>query len=190
MQARIDPVKRAVTMLGLGTVLFLVGIIVLGLNLRWTFNVLRGPTPIKLEDLDAVKTPEDLSNQWVSFTFDNAIDTGLGIVSKRGGRETPRSRFLLIQVKDRWLIADVPAKHEGNQVVGYVETWSVPLRRESMDKIRGKFPNHQMMPFQLNAEYAQRTQCFSMLGIVAACLIIGAVLAGMGVFGLVFKPSR
>jgi hypothetical protein len=161
--------------------------VVLILNLRWVSDVLAGPAAIQLTDLQNLRDPSDLPNRWVSFTFGTAKESNLAIVSQRSGKA--RSRFLLIQVGDRWLIADVPADHSGNRITGYLETWSVPLRRESIEKISANFPGHPLMPFQIDAQYNQRGQCFTMLGVMGFLLVCGLVLGLIGLRG-VLREAR
>jgi hypothetical protein len=172
------PDKRPVGPLVVGAILILVSLGVLFYNLKWARSVLAGPVPITLDELARVSDPATLPNQWVSFTFDQFGDTGLGIDTTRNGQTTARSRFLLIRVRDRWLIADVPHDHSGNRVVGYLETWWVPLRKQSMDAIKARFPKHAFLPYQIDAQYDQRTQGYSMLGIVGFFLVSGVVLVG------------
>jgi hypothetical protein len=179
-----DSSKRPRNQLIAGGLMAVISLVVLVFNLRWVSNVLQGPVEIKLADLRRLEDPTKLPNQWVSFMFDKAVETEVAIVRTRGGQSTPRSRFLLIQVQDRWLIADVPFNHAGNQVTGYLETWSVPLRKETIEKITSKFPNYRLLPFQIDAEYSQRGQCFAMLGVVGFFLITGLVLLGMGLVGM------
>ena len=157
-----------------GIILVGVSIVVLVLNLKWIQTVFAGPVPIKLEDLRNVQSPSDLPNQWVSFTFETGMDTGVALVSNRS--KTPKAHYLLVQVKDRWMIVEVPPDHSGKQVVGYVEAWSAPLNKKVIADIGSKFPNHPQLPIQVDAVYSQRGQCYAMLGIMAFFLLFGVGL--------------
>src|SRR5262249_577465 len=118
-------------------------------------------------------------NPWISFTFNEAIDTGLVMERKKGGTTTPRSKYLLIRVGDRWLITDVPASFSGTQVVGYLDTWWSPLSRKVIDQLTGRFRGHDIPPYQLNAEYSYRGQCYAMLGIAGFIFLVGFVVIGL-----------
>jgi hypothetical protein len=169
-----------------------VGVIVLlgalGLVLyhtRWVLSVFQGPVPITLATLQELKDPDTLSNPWVSFTFNEAIDTGFVMQSTKSGNTTQRSKYLLIQVGNRWLLADVPFAFTGNQVVGYLDRWWSPLSKQVIDQVRGRFPDRDIFPYQLNAEYSYRGQCFAMLGIAAFIF-----LAGLAIIGFALSDMR
>lgn len=159
--------------LAVGVIIFLGAVGFLLHHARWIWSAFQGPKPITLAALQEVKDPETLPNPWVSFHFDEAIDTGFVMESTKKGTTTPRSKYLLIRVGDRWLIADVPAEFTGNQVVGYLDTWWSPLSRKVIDQVTGRFTDRVILPYQLNAEYSYRGQCFSMLGIAAFFLLAG-----------------
>ena len=89
-----------------------------------------------------------------------------------------RSKYLLIRVGDGWLIADVPAGFTGNQVVGYLDRWWSPLSKEVIDHVKGRFPDRDVLPYQLNAEYSYKGQCFAMLGIAAFIFLVGVAILG------------
>jgi hypothetical protein len=162
----------------LGAVLAVASLVVLSLNLKWITSVFEGPVEVRLADLRNLESPRDLPNPWVSFTFDKALDTGVELVSSRSN--APKARYLLVQVRDRWLIAEVPPDHAGNRVTGYVEAWSAPLNRQVIADIAGKFPQHPLLPVQVDAVYNQRAQCYSLLGVMVFFLICGLALVVMG----------
>src|ERR1700722_11287790 len=108
--------QRARAQLFLGGVL-LVGALGLTIaNTRWIVSVWNGPAPITLTELRQLQDPATLPNPWVSFTFNQVIDTGLLLSSRRNFTTTTKARYLLVQVGDRWLITALPANHAGNQV--------------------------------------------------------------------------
>lgn len=147
-------------------------------NYRWIRSVLEGPVPFALSDLQEVTDPATLPNPWVSLAFNEAIDTGFVMESTKAGKTTSRSKYLLIRVGDRWLITDVPAGFNGNQVVGYLDTWWSPLSNKVIDHVKRRFPDHRILSYQLNAEYSYRGQCFAMLGIAAFTAFVGLIIMG------------
>ena len=160
-----------------GIILAGVSIVVLVLNLKWIDAVFAGPAPIKLDDLRNVKNPRELPNQWVSFIFTKGIDTGVALVSDRS--KTPKARYLLVQVQDRWMIVEVPPDHAGNEVIGYVEAWSAPLNQKVIRDIGAKFPDRPLLPIQVDAVYSQRGQCYALLAIMGFLLVFGLGLVIM-----------
>lgn len=146
---------------------------------RWVRSVIQGPVPVTLATLQEVTDPAALSNPWISFTFNEAIDTGLVMENTKAGTTTQRSKYLLIRVGGRWLIADVPAGFTGNHVVGYLDRWWSPLSKKVIDQIKGRFPDRDILPYQLNAEYAYKGQCFAMLSIAAFFFLGGLVIVGL-----------
>lgn len=185
-----DPRKFAVRRLLLG---ILLGVAALGFLIyqwRWISSAMHGPVPITLDELRQLEDPSTLRNPWVSLTYEQAIDTKLGLVSKKGGQSTPKSAYLLIKVGDRWLITEVPPSHSGREVVGYLDTWSTPLRKKAIDQIKANFPGQQaaLLPYQFDAEYSYRGQCYAMVGVIGFFLLVGIVLAGMGLVGLLRNP--
>jgi hypothetical protein len=189
MSTSIGGEKQARNGLIAGIVIAVVCLGVLLYNFRWIKNVVQGPVPITLAELRKVQGPNELPNQWVSFTFDNAIDSGVGLVEQRGGQETAKSRYLLVQVEDRWLITEVPTKFTGKQVVGYAENWWAPLQKNAIEDIKKRNPGNQLLPFQIDAEYAQRGQCDTMIGLLGVFLLIGVAAAVRSWFRLrSFRP--
>lgn len=129
-----------------GAIIFLGAVGSMLYHARWIRSAFQGPKPITLAALQEVKDPETLPNPWVSFQFDEAIDTGFVMESTKKVTTTPRSKYLLIRVGNRWLIADVPAGFAGNQVVGYLDTWWSPLSRKVIDQITGRFTDRDILP--------------------------------------------
>ena len=161
-----------------GAILVVASLVVLSLNLKWITSVFAGPVEIKIADLRNVEDPRSLPNQWVSFTFGNAVETGVALVGSRSS--TPKARYLLVQVQDRWLVAEVPPDHVGNEIIGYVEAWSAPLNRKVLEDIAAKFPQHPQLPIQVDAVYNQRVQGYSLLGVMGFFLIAGLALLVAG----------
>lgn len=174
-----DPRHQAIARLIFGVALLGTGLLMIFWNFRWIASAMAGPVPITLAEVRQLGDPGTLANPWVSFTFDRAIDTKLSLVSSKGGQSTPKSHYILVQVQDRWLITEIPYNHTSNQVVGYLDVWSTPLRREAVAKIHAGQPGeaNQILPFQLDAEYGYRGQCIAMAAVAVFCIVCGLVLA-------------
>lgn len=169
--------------LGIGLIMAAIALGVLIWQARWVRSAMAGPVPITAAELCQLDNPANLQNPWVVLTFNNALDTKLGIAEKRGGVESERSRYLLVQVQDRWLVTEVPHNFQGQQVTGYLDVWKTPLRREALEKIAAQMPAQKarLLPFQMDAEYGYRSQCWAMLGVCGFFVIGGLVMIGYGV---------
>ncbi len=177
--AEVERGKLARARLVLGLLFLLIG---LGLPLwqwKWLRSAMQGPAPVTLAELGRLDDPAALPNPWVSFRFDQALETGIetvdtGLLPTVLG--TNRSRYLLIRVQGAWLIAQVRKDHTGNEVVGYLDRWQTPFARESLEKIRAGFPGLAFVPYQLDAYYAYRREAFSLLGLAGLLLLTGLLL--------------
>jgi len=117
--------------------------------------------PVTAAELRKIVNPESLSDPWVAYTAPKVIDTGIEIVSGRVGRKkSPKSKFLLVQVEDRWLIADVASDHSGNRLEGQLQVWDSPMYRDAMSRIRNQHPAQAngLLPYQFHAEYSYGSQ--------------------------------
>jgi hypothetical protein len=171
--------KLAFTTLVLGLVFVLGSLAVLLWQLSWVKSAYAGPVSITPAQLRQLSDPGTMANPWVSFVYDQSVNTGRGIVRTSLLQTilgTGRSRYILIAIQDRWLIAEVPESHAGNRVTGCLEKWSTPLRREELEAIGARFPAHQMLPYQLDAHYAYRRECMAMLCLVAVFFLVGVFL--------------
>jgi hypothetical protein len=161
-----------------GLIILIPGVGLLVYHNRWIRSVFQGPVPITLADLQKLDDPATLSNPWVSFTFDQAVDTGFVMQQTRSGDTRQRSKYLLIEVGKRWLLADVPADFAGNHAVGYLDKWWSPLSNKVIDQVKGRFRDRDILPYQFNAEYSYRSECYSLLGVSGFFIVAGVALCG------------
>jgi hypothetical protein len=155
-------------------------------NVRWVISAVTGPQPMTAAELRQVPDPPAMFNPWVTLSYDASVETNLAMATTKGGQKTQTARFILISLRDRWLIAEVPPDHRGNQVTGYLDVWSAPLRRESIQKIESQFPQmkDQLLPYQLDAVYGYRSQCIAMLILAGIFFVLGLWMFGYGAWGL------
>jgi hypothetical protein len=175
--------KQAVTIMVVGLFFVLASLGTLLWQLRWVKSAFAGPVPVTPAELRQLSDPDTMSNPWVSFAYDQSEDTGLGIVSTgllQTILGTGRSRYILIAIQDRWLIAEVHEGHAGNRVTGSLARWSTPLRQEMLADVHARFPAHRMLPFQLDAHYAYRSECFALLCLVGFFFLAGVFLIVRG----------
>ena len=142
-------------------------------HIRWIKSVLEGPAPFTLAALQEVKDPQALSNPWISLDFSEAVDSGFVMQTTKQGDTKERSKYLLIKVGNGWLITDVPVNFTGNHVVGYLDNWWSPLSKQVIEHVKGRFPEREILPYQLNAEYSYKGQCLSMLGVAGFVFLAG-----------------
>jgi hypothetical protein len=62
---------------GLGILLVIGSVGFLLYNLRWIRSAFAGPVPITLTELRKLDDPGKLTNPWVTFTYEQSVDTGL-----------------------------------------------------------------------------------------------------------------
>jgi hypothetical protein len=176
--------KQAVARFVVGLAFVLASIGTLLWQLRWVKSAFAGPVVVTPADLRPLADTHTLANPWVSLAYDRSEDTGMGIASMSLLETilgTGRSRYLLIQIQDRWLIAEVPEDHAGKQATGCLEMWSTPLRLDALEAIHSRFPAHGLLPFQLAAHTPYRRECYAMLGLVAIFFLAGIYLIHLSV---------
>jgi hypothetical protein len=162
-----------------GTIFLLIGIGLLLWQWSWVQSALEGPTPTTLADLQRLEDPANLPNPWVSFHFNQSQDTGIERVSTgwlAALLRENRVRYVLIPVRDDWLIAEVPPDFTGNELVGYVSGWNTPFARDSLQMIEDRFPGLAFLPFRVDGHYAYRREAIALLVIVSFFVVIGPLL--------------
>lgn len=165
-----------------GIVMILVSLGTFTYNWRWIRSAIDGPVPITLAELRQLKDPASLPNPWISFTCDKSLETGVHIDNVKRSAQWRKSNFLLVEVQDRWLIAEVPPSHSGKEFVGYLDTWKDSMRVEAVDmvkknmEVRDQWPPKQVqiMPYQLNTEYSYRGNCIGLCVLLGIVFIVGA----------------
>ncbi|MFO0863385.1 MAG: hypothetical protein U0744_01765 [Gemmataceae bacterium] len=161
----------------------------------WIRSAFAGPQPISTANLVKVKRVEQMATPWITIQADEIRDTGIGIVTQRNGVETDSTKFSLLKMGNKYLIAELPTRHAGNGVTGYVDHWQdsfVKLRRDALEKVTHQFPEAKgkLLPFQMDADYGYARQCYAMLGVMSFFGLIGLGLAITGVIQLIQKPGK
>ena len=171
---------------GLGILLVIGSVGFLLYNIRWIRSAFAGPVPITLAELRKLEDPGKLTNPWVTFTYEQSVDTGLQLVnqSRRGGGDTVASSYLLVKVEDRWLITEVKAGQKGKTVTGYLAKWSTPLRLDAVDKVKAAQPDKAklLLPYQFDGEYRYWEEAMYMVGLLSVLGVLGLIL---GIWGLI-----
>jgi hypothetical protein len=181
--ARADYRRRKRVLEIVGVLFLLAGLGILIGAQNWIRTVLAGPAPVTLGELRRLEDPSQLDTSWVRVRFGQMEETGLGVVSSgiipllMG--ET-RSRYVLIQVEDQWLIAEVSEDQAGNELVGYLSKWHTPFSQKSLEQIDANFPGRSFLPFQLDAHYKYRRECLALAGLGGFLALSGLALLLFG----------
>ena len=166
----------------LGSVLFVIGLALLIYNWKWISSAVHGPVQMSIREVGRIEDPSKLPNPWVSFVCVEAKETGVGLFEE--ATRKPVSRYLLVcltAMNRGWLVVKVPYEHKGNRLTGCLETWTVPLRTKSLVEIRSKFPQVPLLPYQMDAQYNYRGQCWALLGIIGFLMLAAVYLLVIGV---------
>lgn len=149
------------------------------------------PAPRELSAADLLKIdsllPCDMASpaaetDWVSYLPTKTLDTGVKYVKVRSQQET--SRYLLLQVQDRWLLAKVAPQFNGVRVEGKLSQ----LDTVALPKVEAANPHEakRLLPYQLDGEYdiAATERQKAMMG--GAIGVFGVLLFFSGL-GYLFK---
>lgn len=186
----------------IGLFLFLVagGVMLLGLNCYFSYQAEEGRGPREVTAAELIDLPNHgpMSDPWLSYSFPQACETTVRLEKKSVGNQYAYSRFILVQVQDRWLAAQVSPDFRGNKLVGRVQrlgTWDGASYEKNLDAkiindIRVGNPDKfdGLLPYQVNAVLPYQSKIrggyMMALGIALGGLIIG----GLGLTILQAKP--
>jgi hypothetical protein len=158
-------------------VCLLAGLLVLVWQWRWMSAICTGPEPVTLAQLRQIKHPDELSNPWVTVTADNIVETDVTMVAKDKYGSRTKSKFFLVRVGDRWLIAEMPPDHRGRTITGYLDVWRTPLRLQAIDAMRSHVPDGApLLAYQMDGEYSVRGQGLALFGLVVMFAGGGALM--------------
>lgn len=147
-------------------------------NADWIRKAHNGPQSITLRELRQLKNPDKLATPLVQFTYEEAVDTDVGLGRRRFGEQSMTTRFVFIRVEDRFLLAQIPVNHQDKTVEGEVAVWTSDKQRDAIAKATANRPEEKrlMLPFVFDAHTSYRSQCFSMVLFCAVVILIGVAL--------------
>jgi hypothetical protein len=198
MLARVPALKWVV-----GLFLFLVAgaVILLALGCFFTYQSdgERGPREVTADELRNLTDLNALPDPWISYSFPKASETAVRLEKVSLGNHQAYSRFILVQVQDRWLVAQVPSAFTGNKLVGKVErlgSWDGRTYEKNLDskiitQVMASNPDKvdRILPFQVNTvtPYQSKTRSgYLLAGVIA---LGGLLLGGMGLTIIRAKPQ-
>src|SRR5262249_25155872 len=102
---------------------------------------------VTADDILRVDTPQGLP-EWISYSPGQVVDTGVEHVKLRS--RTVTAKFVLLEVKDRWLVAKVNTRFGGGPVEGKLGE----IDGAALAKMQSgfAFKTARLLPFQLDAE--------------------------------------
>jgi hypothetical protein len=175
---------------GGGAVLFLIGAgFIIGMWPSMSLAI-TNPRTVTAAELKQIQTPPKGADRWVVYQADRVSDTGLGTEEERTSR-TDRTRFVLVPVQDRWLIAEVNEEFTGTRLEGQLEVWDGGLAGEAVNKIRQQHAEERdkFLPYQMNAAGGSaRASAVAMLLGMVAFVLFG--LGSMGYGGVLLMSRR
>lgn len=197
--ARFPTLKWAV-----GLFLFLVagGVVLLALGCYFSYQSEgeRGPREMTAAELIDLPNRGRMSDSWLSYSFPKSCETEMRLDMKSVGIRRAYSRFILVQVQDRWLAAEVPPDFRGNKLVGRVErlgTWDGTTYEKNLDariitQIAVSNPDKadRLLPYQVNAVLPYQSKIRSGY-LMAGGIAFGGLLVGsLGLTILRAKPRQ
>jgi hypothetical protein len=152
----------------------------------WMVEMNQPAQAISHDELVQLQDPSTISRGWVSLDVPQVIKTDVEMEQQRFGVfGTTESKFVLIPIKDSYLIAQVKNDFKsGKEIKGVVAVWRGDAGRYSKEKLKAvdaivdAFPKYKarFLPFQFDATVPLETN--------AKALPLGLALAG--IFGLGF----
>jgi hypothetical protein len=180
--AQLTPRQQAWARLWVGLGLVLLSVVILVLNLTWIRNTFAGPQTITEEALHTMESPSRLANNWVTYTPPRVRETGVIQETTRRGTVVKTTRFVLLEVKDRYLLTELPEKASATRVSGNLTVWKGGLVYNRLEDIKSRLgPDaNRLLPFHLDADYGNVGEMWAMFGILAFFGLMGAWLAVAG----------
>ena len=176
--------KAQATLVAVGLVL-----IAIGVGAAWFFqdNIYRGfegPAWVTGDDLGKLDDLAGVESRWVAFTATKIVPTKIDLMSVKGFDKNVKSKFCLVQVGDRWLVAAVHPKFQGDVIVGELTANTNPLWLDAQRRVvdeTAKIHEGRVVPYQLHAyrDYGENWRyclycCIGAVGL-GLLLIVGAV---------------
>jgi hypothetical protein len=197
MLARVPGLKWLV-----GLSLFLVAgaVILLALGCFFTYQSAgeRGPREVTAAELRNLSSLDALPDPWISYTFPKASETAMRLEKTSLGKSQAYSRFILVQVEDCWLAAQVPPHFTGNKLVGKVErlgswdgrTFEKDLSSQIINQIRVSNPDkaNRLLPYQVNTVVSYQSRTHSGYLLAVGIALVGVIVGSLGFTIVRAKP--
>ena len=149
----------------------------------------KGARTVTAAELLELKDPASLDGKWVEYTSDQPmIETNMGTEKKRRGVST-KTRFVLVPVKDKWMVAERDLDARDKKLQGELDKWETGLEAEAMEKIKAAYPDKRdkLLPIQLNETGGSPGGRLAALSIGLG--ILGLFGLGSAVYGFMSRPK-
>jgi hypothetical protein len=159
-----------------GTFLVLVGLGLTAYSWRWMANAFTGPVPITRNQLLEVGDVADLPNPFVTVPADAVLETDVVRSQTIGRRGTYLLQLYLVQVGDRWLVAEMPPKHKEKTFSGTLSMWSLPdpTQDNLLEEARKRVPpGAEILPILMDGAYPYKVQATGMAVVYGLILLAG-----------------
>jgi hypothetical protein len=143
---------------------------------RWIANAFMGPVPITRNQLLEVSTSADLSYPFVTVSADRVVETDVIRTQRIGRRGRYQLRLFLVQVGDRWLVAEMPPQHTEKTFSGILSAWSLadPMQEKLLDEAGKRVPaGAEIFPFLMDGAYPYQSQATSLSVVCGAIFLLG-----------------
>ncbi len=167
--------RKALIYIGCGIAFALIGVVFLVALWTTLMTDVRGAKPLTTTELLSLKEADAEDSPWVTYTGEQVIETDLGIETK-GKYTNEQTRFVLVPIQDRWLIAERPLEEKGNRLEGKLEVWDGGLSKQAADKIKARHPElkDKWLPVQLSASQGgASTSALIQLVVIGAFVVMG-----------------
>lgn len=151
-----------------------------------------GARKVTAADLVGFDKAKELPSTYLAFTIPQSKDTGVRITDARLGHTGEvKTKFLLVQVKDRWMIVQVKPKFSGDRLEGLAQKWDSPMYNKIITDIVERYPAEakHLLSYQFNAEqdFEGATRSSGIIAIIIA--VFGALLILNGLQIIVSRPA-
>lgn len=139
-------------LLALVIIIAVIGAAVLARN--FYYNLFSGPFDISKQSMLKLKSPDGLSQYYVTIKGDDVIDTGYQQVSRNYGIETGHESYVALMLDDQFLLVQVSGEASDSiQYSGAIQSIPSDVQREVLDQIIAEVPEvkGRFLPVMLGA---------------------------------------
>ena len=151
-------------------------------HMFWT--ALEGPTEVSVAELAKIEDPRQLPSEWIRVKCEKVVEAN--VVIKRQTDGAVLTKYLLVQVGDRWMIASVKATSGVSVIDGQLYNNNAFENQNAIAAVVSKYPDLRghIYPFQFHGEVDYRDNGLYMPVVLALIAGMGMVLGGMGIGGI------
>jgi hypothetical protein len=186
--------RTALTYLILGPIVAVLALVCAVILAPMMAGDARGVRPITSSELLEVKDPKAMPSPWVAYTPDQpVVETGMGIETKlrRKNSKGTKTRFVLVPVKDKWMIAELEMRAKADRIEGELGKWDTGgPSQEASEKIKTQHPDKKdkLLPVQLDAASGDSNSRLIIMTVGLAFLALLGV--GGTIYGFVTLPRK